>query len=384
MIDFTVVALFAALVMFIVSIYYSRYWARFSSDHKVFFFVLVLAGLSSVVDAFLRASLVLEPLEFFYTRIVLALVLYLLLPQLGYLWYRFTILLTFKEDRERDILSKLFYIPLIVNAILALTSYWTGLYFQFSDDLAFQDGPLFILYFFIPFFYMSLGIIRTYFNRKVLYPKFYRVIFLTPLIIFVGAWVQSFVTAMPVLMPSITIALLIVALFILEDLANIDEATALYLPSELKSVERMLKTYPDVKNTAQVFSIEIDGFQIIEQRYNEKLKQRVLRTVADMLCDVFEYAYFIARFDQAEFLAFEFYNKKQPEEVLQKLDIEIAKLNEQGLFPFDLNLTRLGKAWYDFGSQSLTKNLEDLRLMNQNQRKKIMILRPNPAFQAKE
>ncbi len=384
MIDFTVVALFAALVMFIVSIYYSRYWARFSSDHKVFFFVLALAGLSSVVDAFLRASLVLEPSEFFYTRIVLALVLYLLLPQLGYLWYRFTILLTFKEDRERDILSKLFYIPLIVNAILALTSYWTGLYFQFGDDLAFQDGPLFILYFFIPFFYMSLGIIRTYFNRKVLYPKFYRVIFLTPLIIFVGAWVQSFVTAKPVLMPSITIALLIVALFILEDLANIDEATALYLPVEIKSLERMLKIYPEIKTTMQMFSIEIDGYQMIEQRYNEKLKQTVLRTIADTLCDVFENAAFIARFDKAEFFAVEFYNKKAPNQTLQKLDIEIDKLNEKGLFPFDLSLTRLGKAWVELKSTTLKDNIEDLRLMNQNQRKKITILRPNPTFQDKE
>jgi|GEM_PF-6658711 len=384
MIDFTVVALFAALVMFIVTIHYIRYWRRFSNDHRVFLYVLVLAGLSSVVDAFLRASLSLEPTRFLYTRIGLAITLYLLLPMLGYLWYRFTILLTFKEGKNQEILSKLLYIPLIINAGLALTSYWSGLYFKFDDDLAIQDGPLFTLYFSLPFFYIILGHIRTHFHRKMLYPKFYRVMFFTPLIILIGAWVQSFVTDIPILMPSITIALLMVALFILEDLANIDEATALYLPSEIHSVERMLKIYPDVQATTQLFSIEIDGFQIIEQRYHEKVKKRVLKTVSDTLCSVFEYAAFIARYDQAEFLAIEFYNTIEPSHVLQKLDIEISKLNEKGIFPFNLSLTRSGEVWTDFSSQNLTENINNLRLMNQNQRKKIMVLRPNQNFQAKK
>lgn len=352
---FYIVSIFSLILFSMMIFNYGQYRSRFSIDHAIFYRFLIILGVIIFFETITRsldyhAFDGVEP-------IVLSsgIMLFLLFPISTSLWALFINRLTFKPIQPSPWLTVIYFTPMVINTILTIVSLWTGWYFSYIPPTGYQDGPLFVVYFIIPFIYISFGSIYAFIQRDYIYPKFHFAVTIFPIPIFIGAIIQSFVIAIPLLIPSIVVTTFIIYSMLMEDLINVDPITKLYTAQELRSVSKMLSRRSDLKKRVKLISVTIQAYRLIFEQYGPKVAQDCLFEFGAFLAQHFKYASNLTRLDGAEFIIFDF-TKESSSNIKRSFEHALELFNDQSSLPFKVKVTFV----LELGDALQTANFDEM------------------------
>lgn len=128
---------------------------------------------------------------------------------------------------EADIDPKVYplLIPLVVNALLAITSPYTGWIFRISVEGVYQRGPLFLLFAAFTYFYMFMGMLMVVKFRNHIIKTDFITLALISLVPVVGGAFQALVYGILTMWSSAAFALLIAYSFLQDRMVRLDDLT---------------------------------------------------------------------------------------------------------------------------------------------------------------
>ncbi len=360
---FYYVSLFSLVLMGIMLVTYRSFRSRFSKDHLWFYRFLIILFWINFFESFTRlldahASQSQSPWLIFS-----GMMLFILFPISSSFWGIFINRLTFQPIQTSPLRTVVYFSPLVINAILTFSSLWTGWYFTYDPVSGYQDGPLFVLYFIIPFLYTGGGSLYAWLKRDVIYPKFHFAVTIFPIPLVFGAIVQSFVAPIPLIIPILVIVVFLVYNMLMEDLANVDIVTKLYTAQELHSVERMLNRRPELKKRVKIISITVASYRLIFEQYGPQVAQHCLFEFAQFLSRYFKTASNLTRLDSGEFIIFDF-NKSPIGPMQKQFEHALSQFNDTSPFPFKVKTVFVVQSGDDHQPFDFNELIYSTRLMS--------------------
>lgn len=172
-------------------------------------------------------------------------------------------------------------IPMVLNVVLSVLTYWTGWFFYVDAMNVYHRSFLFFLPTTITFFYYLLIIISIVKTLKKYYVSdrnFMVCIFLTPLF---GTALQIIFPKILTLWPGIALSILLFYLFFLEQRYSIDALTA--VRNRTTFMRDILKLQHTHNGPAQVVVLDITNLKMTNDNFGHRTGDHLLITTASLL-----------------------------------------------------------------------------------------------------
>ncbi|MGO5051075.1 GGDEF domain-containing protein [Lachnospiraceae bacterium LCP25S3_G4] len=177
-----------------------------------------------------------------------------------------------------------FYIPLLLNALLYITSPWTGLAFSISPNNAYERGPFFIFYVITYLLGLLLLVITNYHQWTKFQNTEYVFLLILCSIILVGTTVQVLIPHIHSSWHCITLVLVMYYLFQREMQFKYDTVTQLLNRPAFEKQLEILKE----KNDVYVILFDVDMFKHINDTYSHIKGDYYLRLIAQIIKKSFQ------------------------------------------------------------------------------------------------
>jgi diguanylate cyclase (GGDEF)-like protein len=256
------------------------------------------------------------------------------------LWMAYADYFIYQDERRLRRFALPALIPTAVIVLLSVLSPWKGYLFVVGADNVYQRGPHFWIVIVVAYSYLLFTELIIYKSRKRIRREDW-----LPLLFFAippaaaGA-LQSMMYGLAVLWPSLTISLLVVFIYIQSKLMNTDHLTGLFNRREF---DYYLAGWPygatKKANIAGVV-LDLDSFKDTNDKYGHSIGDIALVKLGEILCASFRRNDFIARTGGDEFaVILDVEEDVQIQELVQRLEENIAAFNAQGEAPYQLSIS---------------------------------------------
>ncbi len=295
--------IFALLVLIIIYIGVKKHTDMTVMKDRLFMYILLTNALILIIDCISICLYDVPGQLVFVSQSLLTTIFYMLNPLPGFFWVLYVYVFIFHEHKQLKKLAWVASILVFINALLSISSIWTGSLFIIGSGNSYERGPLFFLMPMFAFIYTVIGFFVIIIERKKINPKDF-----VPLLLFavppaIGGLLQSLVYGLVVLWPSLTISLLIIFVFIQSKTINTDFLTGLNNDRAFYTYLSDWKKWKKDDKSIVGFMMDMDNFKDINDRLGHHVGDRALKEMSKILKNSFRRNDFIARLGGDEFVA---------------------------------------------------------------------------------
>ncbi len=226
---------------------------------------------------------------------------------LCFLWVTYAVSLERPDGVVPTVWKWIYSIPMLILAVLSVSSVWTGLVFYIDAENHYHRGPLLFLQVVVVFIYLAYLLISSL-RRRVLKKNFamkekLNVIIVLGTVPCVGQVFQLLIPGSSFFCICSTFALMVAFLGSQNRLISVDALTRLNNRNQLTQfLDKKMNVYNDSRNLF-LFMMDVDNFKYINDTYGHVEGDRALLLIADAIKKVFgPKGHFLARFGGDEFV----------------------------------------------------------------------------------
>lgn len=317
------------------------------TKNKAFVTILTLNTIQLVVET-ITCIINRQPYTWLITiSTILHVLLYILGPLITYQWYVFANLWINKDAEYKWKNNIMLLVPIVINTILVFLSPFLRLEFYINQYNVYERGTLFFIPVVISYFYLFCGFITIYTNRN----KLSRIEFL-PLILFgvfpaLASLAQSIFYGLLLMWSSIAYALIILYLYLQQQMMHIDYLTGAWTREKFHSYLNNRIEQKKPKNFSIVFT-DLNDFKKINDVFGHNEGDKALIKVVFIIKNILKKEDFITRYGGDEFVLFlNVDSQREVEEIIFKISDALDKYNKWSSVHYELNLS-FGYELYDF------------------------------------
>ncbi|MCE5329895.1 GGDEF domain-containing protein [bacterium] len=299
---------------------------------------------------------------------------YILNPLPCMLWSLFADFRIYRDEKrfQKRLLPLL--IPLFVNAILTILSFFKDVFFYIDANNIYHRGKLFFVFVIIGYFYFIYTFVQIILKRRMIRKNDYIPLVMFAIPPFIGGLIQSMFYGISLLWISVTISLLIVFLDIQNDQLYTDHLTGLYNRRQLDKY-LMEQVKDNTRNNILAgIMIDVNSFKMINDVYGHVIGDQALEYTGEILKKSIRKDDFIARYGGDEFaIIIEVEQRSDLVNTVNRIRENAEQFNAQKIAPYNINLS-IGYDIFDLKSgmtiQQFLKNIDSL--MYEDKRSKTM------------
>lgn len=267
----------------------------------------------------------------------------------GYFWFMFAEFSIEGWAKNKKWAGKVCFIPVALNLVLGIVSYWTGILFSISADGHYERGSMFYINTISCYLYTFVAsvhaLIKSFSAASVMKKKEYRIIAGYVIFPFVIGILQIIFPDVPTVCVAMTLPILYVHTRLQDLKVSTDYLTNMNNRNQL--MRYLTGRFRNNPNNLYLFMMDIDKFKSINDTYGHTEGDNALVSTADKLKEVArEYGGLIARYGGDEFT----YATDLPDGNVDDVKQLIASkmLEASARHVFDIRLS-VGTACYEEG-----------------------------------
>ncbi len=332
--------LFAFMMLFVIFLNMRRNSERYLFDQKLFLTILGSNALMLILDTIMwsidgRSGFLARQTNLFVTTIN-----YIFNTVPSMLWSFYADFQIHRDSRRfRKMLVPLL-IPVSINAILAILSFFYGFMFYIDENNVYHRGNLFLIMATICYLYLLGTFIQIIVKRNIIKKSDYLSLLIFALPPFVGGIVQSIFYGISVTWICLSVSLLIVFINIQNNQLYTDYLTGLYNRRQLDNylTNRVRSNIGD-KLLAGIM-IDINYFKEINDLYGHVEGDRALEYTGRIIKNSFRKDDFVARYGGDEFaIIIEINKKSELENIVNRLRENVKEFNARRITTYNISLS---------------------------------------------
>lgn len=292
----------ALLVIIMISLAKTKH---LKSMNNVYYRLLILStGLVLFVD---MLTVVLDGLSgdsIYYLLSFLNMLLYAIGAWVAFIWLLYVHHHLFKTASFIPKQIALCSIPMIVNLILSIISIFEPIFFVIDANNMYTRGNYFFISFVLTYLYLAYSLVLILRHRLRISKKDVLALIMFPILPFWGSLFQVFFYGTLLIWPMTALSLLIIFIFVQSQLIKIDGLTELYNQREYQDYVMNIVKKKDSHGYIAGIMLDINDFKAINDDYGHFVGDEVLKSLANLLREVFHRDDFIARIGGDEFVVF--------------------------------------------------------------------------------
>ncbi|MBP8639806.1 MAG: GGDEF domain-containing protein [Oscillospiraceae bacterium] len=370
---------FSELILLILLINMHRANRKYLPDQKLFLWMLASAAL---VLAFDSVQWIIDgiPGEMEYYVNLISTVLYYLFSVVPCMLWCFYVRYQFKMNIREAMRAKgVVAIPFLINAVMAIMTFFNGAYFYIDEQNYYCRGEYYWLSVCLTYSYFLYALLYTVINKKNTEKKIFLSLLIFPIPPIIGSVLQVTHFGVALFWPGVAIALLTIYLNIQKNQLYTDHLTGLYNRRLLDiHLSDCLKNSKKQKSIG-VIMLDVDQFKAINDEYGHVIGDQALVETANVLKKSVGVNGFIARYGGDEFVAIvSVRDKSDIDRVVQDIELNVARFNERSNDQFKISVS-MGCEIFTCGgpySENDVLNLID-RGMYEDKKRKETALQPS-------
>lgn len=266
-------------------------------------------------------------------------------PVVTYLWFLFVYVWVNDGKLIKRQHNMIILLPLIINSLVVVASPFLKLVYYISADNIYYRGPLFFVPITTSYFYLLLSFIFILVNRK----KANKVEFL-PLLLFAvfpaaAGLIQSLSYGFLLFWSTIAFALIIIYLYLQQQMLQIDPLTGAWTRDKFKSFLKD-RAGQSRRRFAIVF-MDLDDFKQVNDTYGHLEGDKALKSVVQIINSSLRTGDFIGRYGGDEFVLYlKAESREEVEAIMARLTKAFDSYNAAQNRPYPLNFS-YGYELYD-------------------------------------
>ena len=243
------------------------------------------------------------------------------------------------SEKSYNFLIKIFSPVIIINTILSVLSIWLQFYYKLGSTNNYIRGDLNFISIILDVFPLMFVILRMFikYNHENMQLKSILLVSLIFPLVFTVMQVTN-VFPIPVQIPSITLAILFLYLFLINSSIYLDYLTGL---QNKKGVNKYFDELPSVLNNyLAVIFIDINDFKHINDVYGHKEGDDAIVDFSKVLSKAARKNDLVSRFGGDEFLIASIVNSEDGTKlIIERIEIELGISNKQSNKEYELSIS---------------------------------------------
>lgn len=330
---------FAIVILFLIFLNIKYQSERYLLDQKLFCLLLISNALILIMDTVLW---ILNGKSGAYMRqanLLLTVFYYILNPLPCILWSLYVDYKFYRDKKHTKRLILPFSIPILINAVLSVLSYFKGYEFFFDEKNIYHRGKLFIIMAGICFFYLLYTMIFIILKRHSIKKDYFISILMFIFLPLAGGIIQSLFYGISLVWVCMTVSILNIFINIQNNQLCTDYLTGIcnrrqldyYLKEQIKN------------NTGRKFlggiMIDVNSFKSINDFYGHVMGDEALEYTAQILKKSFRKEDFIARYGGDEFIVIiRIDERAELENAVNRLQKNVEQFNERKITPYIISI----------------------------------------------
>lgn len=330
---------FAIVILFLIFLNIKYQSERYLLDQKLFCLLLISNALILIMDTVLW---ILNGKSGAYMRqanLLLTVFYYILNPLPCILWSLYVDYKFYRDKKHTKRLILPFSIPILINAVLSVLSYFKGYEFFFDEKNIYHRGKLFIIMAGICFFYLLYTMIFIILKRHSIKKDYFISILMFIFPPLAGGIIQSLFYGISLVWVCMTVSILNIFINIQNNQLCTDYLTGIcnrrqldyYLKEQIKN------------NTGRKFlggiMIDVNSFKSINDFYGHVMGDEALEYTAQILKKSFRKEDFIARYGGDEFIVIiRIDERAELENAVNRLQKNVEQFNERKITPYIISI----------------------------------------------
>jgi diguanylate cyclase (GGDEF)-like protein len=268
---------------------------------------------------------------------VLHMLLYIIAPILSSAWYfliRSFITTNVETTKNQKILI---IVPIVMNAIMTLTTPLNGYYFFVSSSNVYSRGAYFFIPVVLTYGYLLLGLLHIFLHKKNIVIQEYLLLITFSIIPIIGGVIQYFNYGVLMMWSSAAFALIFVYIYLQERLIHLDLLTGAWTR---KSFDYYITKKLKQKNSERFGGIflDIDNLKLINDKYGHAEGDEAIKEVIDRVRGLITSNEIIARLGGDEFIILSDSNDiERLKNLISDIELSFSVFNENKVKPYRLS-----------------------------------------------
>lgn len=271
-------------------------------------------------------------------------------PVPSFLWLLYANYQVFSNEKHIRKIFWPFLVPVIINAMIALITPFTGLLFYLDKNNMYHRGPLFPLVVGIVYAYVICAFILILHNRNKIDKRSFAALLCFSIPPVLCGILQALNYGLVLLWSSVTLSLLIAYLSIQNRKLHTDYLTGICNRMQFDKYLQERISNGASQNKFGGILLDIDNFKTINDVYGHNVGDEALATIADLLKKSLRQDDFLARYGGDEFIAI--LNVQRYSDLtksVERIHERIRNYNVNANKPYQLSLS-MGYDIYDYKS----------------------------------
>lgn len=336
---------FALLILVIIYFNIRKYGSNKDFEQKIYSSLLfsniamLLVDLVRIyVDS--RSDSVMYGINVVFTTIMI-----ISTPMLPMLW---TVYIDYKIFLDKKRIKKNFkyiLIPTGINLVFTIISLSGGIngkkIFFIDAENVYHRGDLYIIMVLASYIYLVYSFISLIRNRSLVDESEYKSLRMFAIPPFIGGILQSLIFGLKLTWISMALSLLIIFLYIQNNLLHVDVLTGLYNRRNLEKHLKYIFSHTEKSRTIGGVLLDINDFKHINDSYGHDEGDLALVSVAEILRKGFKNDDFISRYAGDEFIVIcEVENVPELRERIENLNKTIDEFNLNSGKPYKISMSK--------------------------------------------
>ena len=335
---------FALIILLIIYFNIRKYGSNKKFEQKIYSFLL-FSNIAMLLVDLIRLYVDGKNDSVMYgINVVFTTIMIISTPLLPMLW---TIYIDYKIFLDRVKLKRNFkyiLIPSALNLLLAIVSLVGGIngkkIFSIDAENFYHRGDLYILMVLASYSYLIYSFVSLIKNKNLVDESEYKSLRMFAIPPFVGGILQSLIFGLKLTWISMALSLLIIFLYIQNNLLHVDVLTGLYNRRNLEKYLKNIFSNTEKSRTIGGVLLDINDFKHINDSYGHDEGDIALVSVAKILREGFDSDDFISRYAGDEFVVIiKLEDKEQTGPIIDRLRKNFKEFNESNVTPYDITVS---------------------------------------------
>ncbi|MDR3602373.1 MAG: diguanylate cyclase [Desulfosporosinus sp.] len=277
--------------------------------------------------------------------------LYIIVPMAPSLWVIYVKFHVFRNENRIIKVTRVLMALLAVNAVITVTSLYTGWFFSVDAGNIYHRGDYFWVHAIYCYALIAYSLYFVLINRSLIEKRYYLSLLLFYLPQTIGTTIQMFYYGVSYNWTGMMLSLLIIYFNIQDRGLNTDYLTGVYNRRQLDGyINEKIRNGTDARSFSAIL-IDINEFKSINDRFGHETGDEALKDAVSIIRKSLRQDDFVARFGGDEFvIIMDIHKRELLEQTVKRIADNVENFNMESLKPYKINFS-MGYDIYDSHSK---------------------------------